>query len=326
MNTDCFNNKKPYARAVQLMRVGLGLILSIIGHNVSASLPEVTEDSVVGYDEQRIDISPLFYNLDSDDISEGNNRMLDLSGINVDKTVNFTHKIYGDSLRERYSRNDVEWKICRNDTIFQMGVFSRQRSISFQKGLVVETSWECPSASSSYIDSMTVIDADGSKSQNKVMVTHKSTDGHIVIMSANDTIKDVRLIVIDVTCNTDSSQTGNASRGLRYMRWLSRGNEEAIVEFVGYHGWNDDKKTATAILPDKTGRVKRNDNQQLNPMFPELQYIVISDLSGKVIHKLNPENSRRISDCGLRSDWYIITEYYTDKTVSRKEYISNQPD
>lgn len=321
MNIDRLNIIKSYRCTSLFTRVAPGLILAVMGCGMSIAQNVTTEDCVAEYVEKRVDITPSINNFDFAKLSGCNHSVLDLTGIDDGKTINFTHRIYCDTLRECYGSDEVEWDICISDTILRKGIFSRQRSISFQKGLVIGMPWESPAGNSSYFDEMTVVDADGKKSKNVVTVTHVSTDGHTVILSDNDTIDNVRLIVTEVTCSAVQSSSGDKLRGLLCMRWWSRDNRHAIVEYAGYQGWNADKEFATAIMPDKTERPKLKDNERSNFLLPELRYLTVSDLSGKVLRSYSPDEMDRIHDYGLRPGWYIITEYYTDRNISRKEYI-----
>lgn len=253
--------------------------------------------------------------------------ILDFSHIDGDVEIKYDHKVYSDTVAERYGRNEVEMFTEAGGTRYLKSIVSRLSGLSFSNGLRYLSTSGIAANATEYCDTLTVVRADGNARTYPITASYEVSDGGYVIPERGDTIKTIKhtsgySFVIPENSGTNKTLTYTNTR------WISDLYPFPIVEWDRYTGWNGDTETVTIYRnpPSENVRARKAAKPNQTDLYDgELQKLVITDLSGKVYRIYSAEQAAGITDYGLPEGWYIFTEHYTDKNISTKKYIGTNP-
>lgn len=278
----------------------------------------VQAQDIMEFSEVRIDVTGNFQ------YTPG---ILDFSHIDGDVEIKYDHKVYSDTVAERYGRNEVEMFIEAGGTRYLKSIVSRLSGLSFSNGLRYLSTDGIAANATEYCDTLTVVRADGNARTYPITASYEASDGGYVIPERGDTIKTIKhtsgySFVIPGNSGTNKTLTYTNTR------WISDLYTFPIVEWDRYTGWNGDTETVTIYRnqPSENGRAKKAAKPNQTDLYAgELQKLVITDLSGKVYRIYSAEQAAGVTNYGLPEGWYIFTEHYSDKNISTKKYIRKNP-
>lgn len=297
--------RKSYARMIALCCI------------VYACSPVQAQD-IREFSEVRIDVTGNFQ------YTPG---ILDFSHIDGDVEIKYDHKVYSDTVAERYGRNEVELFTEAGGTRYLKSIVSRLSGLSFSNGLIYYSANGTAANANAYCDTLTIVQADGDTRTYPITASYEVSDGGYVIPERGDTIKTTKYTSGYSFVIPENSGT-NKTLAYTNTRWISDLYPFPIVKRDRYTGWNGDTETVTIYRnrPSENIRARKAVKPNQTDLYAgELQKLVITDLSGKVYRIYSAEQAAGVTDYGLPEGWYIFTENYTDKNISTKKYIGANP-
>lgn len=301
------------------------VILSIIfGFNAKA------EVEVIEYFEERFDVSDFI----SDDIlkilckdidgQNSKNETLDLGNIPDGKNLIYIHKLYGDTLHERYERREVQKMVWDDGMLLQRGSFSRLSNVNFDRGLILDDLSKKVKLPYRYSDLMTIENSDGTKAFYNIDVTFNRENFGTVILAPGDTINNLKRYITEYEHSNRGEENISANSGVRFnyknIRFLSDDRAFPVVEIIIITTPDDESYTVT-IYREKSD--KHKSPKHIEDIFKDqLQSIVISDISGRIVYLSKSNELENIQYPNLPSGWYIVTQYFNSRTISEKKFIS----
>lgn len=282
---------------------------------------------IAEYGEGRIDITQslddktveYICNIPTSGNDRENSPLLDLSRLSRGKRKNFIHKIYDGLGSERYGDDIVEQFEESAEGKLLKGTYSRTHSISFKYGFLVGLQSRQTAYCHQYYDTITLKRNDGSNNAYPIISSCKAVMKGRLILSPGDTISNITALINEYKFIASTCDVPN----YRSIRIVSPDYPFALFEWEKYYGWNDDRESAT-VIASSGGMMQKKRHETDTNICDDVQYVVISDLFGRVIMRCGADGIKNMQTSQLPSGWYIITEYYKDKTVSAKRYISSR--
>lgn len=279
------------------------------------------------YTEERVDVTGFFKELNAKALTTtpGTNSalsVLDFSQYNDVKNLSYTLRAYGDSIVERHGDNEVEWFACDGGTKRLKGIFSRICTLDFRQGLPYRSS-DNNTREITGSDTLTIIHANGEARSYAINVEYSIRSGGTVIPAVGDTIRETSVHTTRYSFAISDDPTDNRTASYTNTRWEADDRDFPVVEWTRYTGWNGDIESAT--LSAETARSAKKQAKETNEsrqsFAPNLEMLVITDISGKTYRKYTAEEAACTTDYGLPPGWYIFTEHYPDRSISTKKYI-----
>lgn len=303
----------------------LFVILSIsFGFNAKA------EVEVIEYFEERIDVSDYISDdilkILCKDIDGQNNKIeiVDLANIPDGKNLRYIHKLYGDTLHERYEGKTVQKMTCEGSFLMQKGFYSRLSDVSFDKGLILENFSNDLTLPYRYPDLLTIENSDGTKSICNIETTFNEEDFCPVILAPGDTVYNLKRYITEFKTRAVNQEdaSSNSGVGLIYknIRLATPDRAFPIVE-ICIIATPVDKTCSMTIFRGKPEKAKSP--KSFGGSLPDqLKSIVISDISGKIVYRCETDTPEISQNIDLPAGWYIVTQYFNSKTISEKKFLS----
>lgn len=296
----------------------------------SAGIDTKAEVDMIEYYEDRIDVSDyagdyildaLCTNIDGQNKKIGT---IDLGNIPNGRELRYVHKLYGDTLHERYEGKTVQKIACEGSFLMQKGFYSRLSDVSFDKGLILENFSNELTLPYRYPDLLTIENSDGTKSIYNIETTFNEEDFCPVILAPGDTINNLKRYITEfesrVVNQEDASSNSGVSLIYKNIRLVTPDRAFPVVEICIIATPNN-RTCSMTIFRGKPEKAKSP--KSIGDSLPDqLKSIVISDISGKIVYRSKTDTPEISQNIDLQAGWYIVTQYFNSKTISEKKFFS----